>query len=213
MIIIYLYDPLFLGVLYPDLRVYKGGAYVGHGWVYDGKERIVGDPGAFWLVSSPNKAEIKILSREDLVKHAYSRKGKKCPDRILKRILNLSREELIGELKLFMTLGRWKNLSCVNLRVYQLFDAMCESKSKFLCEYFRLRDELSFNVLWSSILTFFIRVIDVDEGNDPNVSAFYKSIILRFKDQSGKLKSVVDLLLRNHFDELMALDFILGIRM
>lgn len=211
MINLYVYDPIYLQILFPECHIKESGSHIPPNTIYTGKNRVVGDSGAYWVVHTPSMAEVKITNREELVTFAYQRKGKKCPISVMKRVLSISSEELIGELKLFFALGQWKRLTKTNVKIYHLFNYLCDSKSKFLNSYFTLRDELSFPVLFSSILTFFMRVINFDDKTS-TLSVFYKDLILRFKSNSKNLKSVSNLMLSNHFDEVSVINFILNVR-
>jgi hypothetical protein len=212
----YLYEPLFLSVVCPDLRVQTGVGYVRAGWIYTGKERIVGDSSAFWLVSNSAMAEIKITNREELIRYVYTRMNKKCPASVVKHVLKITKEELIIGIKLCLILGRWvKTSNYKNFKIYELFNCLCESKIKFLTTYFNLRKHYSFNYLFSSILTFFQRVINYDANcvdKDITMSNYYNNVIMKFKNQSTNLKSITNLILGNHFDEITVLNFIMDIR-
>ena len=209
---LFLFDYDLLPVLFPDYRVFYTPVYLTNKSIYVGNEIVEGEPNSYRCMRILNKqVDLSIPDGVAAVHFAYARKNKKLPVTLEKYISKLSKETLLKELYYFMARGKWEKITAIDVRVYELFSMLTESKRDFLHTYFSLRDVYSFNELWSSMLTFFNRVVAFDPDNS-TVSKYYRNIILKFKNQSVKLIKIIQFIMSNHYDEMSLLNFVLKVR-
>lgn len=210
---VYAYEADVLRVLFPDYRIVTVPGYLSGKVIFIGRDLVQGDEEAMVFSRVLNKdVSISIPDRMSAVAFAAQRKGAGHLQKSLEKYIEkLSREEFLVELNYFMATGKWVKVTDADTKVYELFKALSESKVEFLRVYFQLRKTTSFQVLWSSVLTFFLRVLSFDPESTA-VSEYYKGVIIRFKNQSQKIRSVLQLVGSNHFDEATALSFLLEVR-
>jgi len=210
---IYCFDTDLLPALYPELQVITEGDYVGHDQMFVGRGQPFGEEDAYIAtrVLRPN-TDVSLPDRWSVVEHAHFRKGKKAPAKGLEKYTaRLDAEDFSAELLYFMASGKWHKLSNMEAKIYMLFDALTQSRDQFLQQYFKLRKVYSYQEIWSSVLTFFLRVLNY-ESTDTNISDFYKKVIERFKNQSSKIKTARTFFLHNEFNETNVLTFFLSVR-
>lgn len=211
---VYAYDVDVLRVLFPDYRFTAEPGYLSGKVIFVGRDLVQGDGEALVFTRSLSKEVlISIPDRLEAVKFAAQRKGVGHLQKSLEKyIQNLSKENFLRELNHFMASGKWLRVTDTDAKVYELFKALSESKVEFLKVYFQLRKTVSFQVLWSSVLTFFLRVVSYDTEAPSGMSDYYRAVVLRFKNQSNKIRSVLNLVGSNHFDEVTALQFLLEVK-
>lgn len=97
-----------------------------------------------------------------------------------------------------------------NVKVYNLFQALFESKAKFLLTFFELRKSVSFPELWSAILTFLIKSKYYETQKDV-LSPFYAQLV-KSMAQQGSFRRFADIFKQENFSEFIMLDTLLSIR-
>lgn len=210
---VYIYDPTLLWAIFPEYTVITEPVYLPPYCIYTGKGEVAGDETSYMLkkMISPS-IDVSLPDRFSVVKFVHIRKGSKPATAGLEKYVNrLNPEQFLRELLYFMAVGKWKRVADLDVKVYELFAALTQSKREFLRMYFTLRDEHSFPELWSSVLTFLLRVAKFNPDDD-NISSYYKGIIMKFKAQSDKLLSVIKLVYLQSVDELAILEFLLEVR-
>lgn len=213
MINIHCYNINLLKILYPGYKISDKEQFIAKQIIYTGNKPVVGDHEVIYYHSYMNKnVEIKLHDCKSVVCHAYKRKKVKIvPKSIIRHIEKLPVDRLEQELRLFMAVGKWSKGLTTDVKVYKLFDVLGQSKKQVLSVYFALRRQHHVYELWGSILTFLIRVKNFkDDG--AIVSDYYKEIIKSFQNRSSKLSSIVNLLYKNHFNEIVILNTLLKVR-
>lgn len=210
---LYIYDFDLLPILFPEYRVTSMPGYLPKRTIFVGRELVQGEEDSFCAVRMLIKdVSLSIPDQVSAFNYAVAKKFAGTQPKSLERYVEkLRKEEFMKELRYFMALGKWRKLSDVEAKVYQLFATLTESKIEFLKTYFTLRSMYSFEELWKSILTFFVRVVHFD-STDPNISDYYKGVISKFKNQSSKISKVVQFVTGNHWDEMSMLEFVLEVR-
>lgn len=210
---LYVYDFDLLPALFPEYRITSAPGFLPRRTIFVGREPVQGEDDSFTAVRMLVKdVSVSIPDQVSAFNFAIAKKFAGAQPKSLERYVEkLKKEDFIKELQHFMALGKWRKLSDVETKVYELFATLTESKIEFLKTYFSLRDSYSFEELWKSILTFFVRVIRYDP-TDPNISDYYKGVLSKFKNQSSKIKTVLGLVSGNHFDEVLMLEFLLEVR-
>lgn len=211
---LYMCDLEYLPIIFPDYKVVRECEYVKKGWIYIGHADVPGDMEAICLSPFLNKTvNLSLPDNVAVVKFAYGRKGKDIvPSQILKHV-GATREKLIfmGELKRFMAVGKWEISSDVDAKIYKMFGALIQDHRQFLNQYFILRETYSFEHIWESLLTFFRRVVDA-KADTSKFSSYYRRQIDSVRVYRDRISGILALFSRNHFDEAVVLDFILGLR-
>jgi len=209
---IYCYDPEIVAQVYPELTVVREGDYVGHGQLFIGRGQPFGEPDAYQVTRVLNQqTEISLPDRWKVVEKAHERKGKRIPKSLQKYVERMDPEEFITELRYFMACTKWVKLSSMEAKIYMLFDALTQSRDSFMKQYFALRQTYSYQEIWASVVTFFLRVVNYD-STDTNISDFYKKVIERFKNQSSKIRSALTFFNTNVYNEVTVVMFFLSVR-
>lgn len=209
---LFLYDHDLIPALFPDYRIITSAVHLPDKSIYAGKEEVYGETNSYCCMKILNRTvDLSIPDPAAAAQFAHARKQKNFPKSLEKYVRKLHKEDFLKELFYFMARGKWEKISSIDVRVYELFSALTESKQEFLQVYFDLRDKYSFNELWSSILTFFQRVVSFDPDSTM-VSKYYRNIILKFKNQAVNLSTVVQFIMSNHYDEMSLLNFVLRVR-
>lgn len=87
-------------------------------------------------------------------------------------------QEFFFFIKMSIVLGRWYHeLFEKQERMYQLFEALRESKEALVAEYFLLRKRLSANEIFSSVLTMLYKFKSKDNRKDKRFSDYYLRLL------------------------------------
>lgn len=212
MINIYCYDVDVVLILFPELQPVVEGTYVGHKQIFIGRGHPVGEDDAYCLFRVLNaQVQLSLPDRWAVVEYAFKRKGRKVTKSLQKHVERLEKDEFITEFRVFMAMGKWSKVTKIDAKIYNLFKDLTESREQFMTSYFLLREKYSYQEIWASILTFFSRVLHYD-STDASLSDFYKKVIERFKNQSGKIKAALTYFLSNEFTEMNVIVFLLSVR-
>jgi hypothetical protein len=211
---LYICDFEFLPVIFPDYKIVRECEYVKKNCVYVGRESIPGDLEAICVSPFLNRfVDISLPDNISIVRFVHTRKGKtQVPSQVEKHVLALHEKSIfMDELKRFMAVGKWASLADADARVYRMFGSLLETRRDFLSHYFTLREVYSFEHIWECILTFFRRVVDT-KADLRDFTQYYRRIIEGFRKHKDQLSGVLSFLSRNHFDEIVLLDYLLGLR-
>lgn len=209
---LYCFDVRLLPVVFPECQIISEALYVPRNAIYIGRDTVMGDESAMVFKRMLGKGvDISLPDRTAILNYVYAKKGAGAPTKsIEKYVIRMQDDAFSKELNRFMAVGKWVKSTEVDTKVYELFDALTQSKSHFLKVYFSLRETYSLGEVWSSVLTFFQRVVSF--SNESDFSDFYKAVILKFKTQSDRIASVASMVMEDNFDELGVINFLLGIR-
>lgn len=203
-----IYDFGLLGIIFPDYLVVSCPTFVRKVIYTSFSLNNVYHEETYVLVDKD--ADVNLSSKSCVLEFVFSSKAKISPSKtLLKHIEKVSEEVFKKELLWFMATGKWKKLDVCEYKVYNLFEALIESRVKFFNLYFALRIEHSFEELWASVLTFFQRVVS---GESTGLSDYYQRVIDRFTPQVSKIKMIKNLFLQDSFNELVGLNFIASVR-
>ena len=209
---LHLYDRALLPILFPDYILTKEPSELPEKTIFLGRQRVFGADSAFAFKPFLSEAvDVSLPDRAAVMTFVYNRKNVRLTKSIKKYVDKLNDLDFYKELRYFMAASKWKKFSVLDVKVYELFKALTQSKAEFLNLYFKLRKDHVLNELWSSVLTFFQRVAQ-DTSEDKSLSDYYRTIIETFKRQSRGVKSVVKIIRYGRFDEVLVLNILLKLR-
>ena len=211
--VVYCFDEQFLPILYPDFRIQLEGDYVHKGCLFMGRGRPKGhDSALFFVRNHVSEIDISVANRAALVSLAYSRKARIAPKSMAAYVEKLPLNLFKEELKHFMATGKWEKVESNDMQAYELFFALRESRESFLKVYFKLRERLPYQVIWSYVLSFFGRVAEFDPKNS-RFTKSYNDLLYSSKKNLSKYKMAFYFIDGDmEFNEASFVSFLLSVR-
>ena len=212
-----IYDRELLSILYPEYSLKSNLYELVPKSLYVGSEKVLPQHSQvqdclFVIRTLSDDIDILLSDRWAVYLHACERKGKKPLKSLQRYISRIDEDDFKRELRLFMATGKWVKATRPHVKTYELFDAFTQNQADFLKLYFSLREIYSFNEMFSSILTFFKKVVSHNTRNETDVTDYYDRVIEKMKVHTKEIKKTIHFLVRNHFDEVTFLDFLIGVR-
>lgn len=154
-----------------------------------------------------------VFDRESWVDLALVRaKARNSKSNILKSAEDLDDEDFFNHLKIFTVTKKWELKYDESETIYNLFKALVSSRGEAIQFYFRLIDNYPPAIIESSLLTFLVRVKNI---NEQNVSPEYMRLLKQANQvMKDKIKGAVMNLSRSTVlrDELSMLNLITDLR-
>lgn len=141
--------------------------------------------------NASHAVDMMVDTREDYINTVVSMRGLRPSNDLTKKTSMLSDRDFMTFIKLSLHLRRWcKEMFGVHEKVYNLYAALIKSKKEFLRLYVDLRKTFSAEEIYSSVLTFLLRISSYEEQKDM-LSEYYRKVISNARNQNVRAKQAV----------------------
>jgi len=154
--------------------------------------------------------DVILSTREEYLSYFAEVRKIRSSKTVMRKIVGLPDEEFSDFIKMSAAQNRWATeIFDTHSKVYELFQALLESKPTFFQKYFEITRFQSPQEVFSAMLTFFIRIESYAEQKE-TLSDFYKMLVKRGRTQQLPIKRELLNMLDVSSDldfEIMALNF------
>ena len=183
--ILFIYDESFLPFLFPNHRVVQHpGEICSKPTIFISKNnRLPGGFGDNLIVKVPfvmQVCDFKLVGKISILKFISEVREVKLTKSIEAHVFKMPDRDFLSFVKMSIAAGKWIKAEGDEIKIYNLFQSLLESKEKFLVDYFRALKDNSFQEVWSSVLTFLTR-LDMFDSQKESLSEFYRTLIFNAK--------------------------------
>lgn len=185
-----------LSFMYPDFLVkdeiffdYENDIIYTGGYYKDVKEDLIHGTKNFICISNTGIQDIDFTVRENIIEILYSKWGKTPKENVLRDLGNMSDGDFWNYFKTFWITGKSK-IEDADVNIYNLFMVLGKQRHEILEVYFKLRDYYPDSMIFSSVLSFLEKAIDLD--NVSVQSGSYLKLLTNFsKGYRDKIVPIV----------------------
>jgi hypothetical protein len=207
MLKIYVEDIIYLHILFPEYQKYEGkleDSLLDNRKVYiiEGDENVVLTAeylqtlksDILYVITLPSYTDYSFESSDDVVEYLIQVRSFKDTRYVKSKFKHLLEEEKIEFLKLSLALGKWYMPYLKHkTKVYEMFEAFHLSSIPLLKQWYKLVPEYTVPRLYSSLLTFLVKLISYTEI-ESSLPKWYRNILRMSHIQNFDIEGALDLM-------------------
>lgn len=170
------------------------------------------------LLVSAVHADVQIVTPHEIVKAISELRGIRFSKDVASKAERLSKQDeqlFMDFVKMSVASKRWmREYLEANIKAYELFGAMLDTRNKFLQAYYEMRKLSPPEVIFASILTFIQRAQTYEEQRE-SLGSYYRMMVKKARNFLPNVKKAMGVLLQVPSDvpnELKYIQFYLSVR-